>query len=92
MPVEILVKIVLAGNSNSFLSCKNTPLSNFRVSQVMLYNFSTAEESMESQMNDDIFSSLMSECNRTTSGPMHGYGFGLPTSRYIFHLQHNLQF
>ena len=27
MPVEILVKIVLAGNSNSFLSCKNTPLN-----------------------------------------------------------------
>ena len=26
MAVEILEKIVLAGNSNSFLSCKNTPL------------------------------------------------------------------
>ena len=26
MPVEILVKRVLAGNSNSFLSCKNTSL------------------------------------------------------------------
>ena len=26
MPVEILVKMILAGNSNSFLSCKNTPL------------------------------------------------------------------
>lgn len=53
----------------------------FRVSRVMQYNFSTAEESTENQMNDDIFSNLMSECNRTTSGPMHGYGFGLPTSR-----------
>lgn len=47
----------------------------------MQYNFSTAEESTESQMHGDIFSSFMSECNRTTSGPMHGYGFGLPTSR-----------
>ena len=52
-----------------------------RVSQVMQYNFSTAEESIENQMNDDIFGSLMTECNRRTSGPMYGYGFGLPTSR-----------
>ncbi len=28
MAVEILEKIVLAGNSNSFLSCKNKPLIN----------------------------------------------------------------
>ena len=47
----------------------------------MQYNFSTAEESREIEMQDDIFSSLMSECNRTTSGPMHGYGM-----YYIFHL------
>ena len=46
----------------------------YRVDQVMQYNFSTAEESREIEMQDDIFSSLMSECNRTTSGPMHGYG------------------
>ena len=24
---------------------------------------------------------MMDEMNRTTAGPMHGYGFGLPTSR-----------
>ena len=48
----------------------------------MQYNFSTAEESTENQMNDQgIFSNMMSESNRTTTGPMHGYGFGLPTSR-----------
>ncbi len=47
----------------------------------MQYNFSTAEESTENRMNGDIFGNIMEECNRTTSGPMHGYGFGLPTSR-----------
>ena len=53
----------------------------FRVSKVMQYNFSTAEESTENLLDNDIFGNILEECNRTTSGPMHGYGFGLPTSR-----------
>ena len=55
----------------------------YRVDQVMQYNFSTAEESREIEMQDDIFSSLMSECNRTTSGPMHGYGMYYFTYYYV---------
>jgi len=51
-----------------------------------MYNFSTAEESTESIMDGDIFGNMMENCNRTTTGPMHGYGFGLPTSRYSFFL------
>ena len=47
----------------------------------MQYNFSTAEESTENLMENDIFGNILEECNRTTSGPMCGYGFGLPTSR-----------
>ena len=48
----------------------------------MQYNFSTAEESTETLMQQpSIFGNMMEESNRTTSGPMHGYGFGLPTSR-----------
>ena len=47
----------------------------------MQYNFSTAEESTESLLENDIFGNILEECNRTTSGPMCGYGFGLPTSR-----------
>ena len=58
----------------------------------MQYNFSTAEESTESMMNFDIFGNLMEESNRTTSGPMHGYGFRLPTSRaYSEYLGGSLQ-
>ena len=43
-----------------------------RVDKVMQYNFSTAEESTEQMMEDDIFGNMMEAVNRTTSGPMHG--------------------
>jgi len=78
------VYVTLANNNMDFIikiSDRGGGIPHDRVDQVMQYNFSTAEESREIEMQDDIFSSLMSECNRTTSGPMHGYGFGLPTSR-----------
>jgi len=52
-----------------------------KIGKAMQYSFSTAEESTEQLMNEDVFGNLMEACNRTTSGPMHGYGFGLPTSR-----------
>ncbi len=47
----------------------------------MKYNFSTAEESTERLMDQDIFGGMMEAANRSTSGPMHGFGFGLPVSR-----------
>ena len=43
-----------------------------RVSKVMNYNFSTAEESTDQMMEEQVFGNLMETCNRTTSGPMHG--------------------
>ncbi len=39
----------------------------------MQYNFSTAEDSTDQMMQDDIFAPMVEEVNRTTSGPMHGY-------------------
>ena len=43
-------------------------------------------------MENDIFGNILEECNRTTSGPMCGYGFGLPTSRaYAEYLGGSLQ-
>ena len=47
----------------------------------MQYNFSTAELSNEHQASSHVFMNMMEAANSTTSGPMHGYGFGLPTSR-----------
>lgn len=48
----------------------------------MQYTFSTAELSTEIGMGQNgLFSNMLDVANSTTSGPMHGYGFGLPTSR-----------
>jgi [3-methyl-2-oxobutanoate dehydrogenase (acetyl-transferring)] kinase len=44
-----------------------------KIAKVMQYSFSTAEESTEQLMDEDVFGNLMEACNRTTSGPMHGY-------------------
>jgi len=58
----------------------------------MRYNFTTAEESTETLSNTGIFANMMENVNRTTSGPMHGYGFGLPTSSaYANYLGGSLQ-
>ena len=74
---KFLKKIVL----NFALYIFSFKVVSYRVEHVMQYNFSTAEESVENQMSGDIFSNMLSISNQTTSGPMHGYGFGLPTSR-----------
>ncbi len=43
-----------------------------KVNDVMKYNFSTAEESTEKLMDQDIFGGMMEAVNRSTAGPMHG--------------------
>ncbi len=47
----------------------------------MQYNFTTAEDSTDKLLDSDIFGSMMEASNRSSGGPMHGYGFGLPVSR-----------
>lgn len=47
----------------------------------MQYNFSTAESEHDNRSEAHLFTNMMEVANSTTSGPMHGYGFGLPTSR-----------
>jgi len=78
------VHVSLANNHNDFIiriSDRGGGIPHDRIDNVMRYNFSTAEESTEQLVEDGgIFASMMEEVNRTTSGPMHGYGFGLPTS------------
>jgi [3-methyl-2-oxobutanoate dehydrogenase (acetyl-transferring)] kinase len=58
--------------------------------KIMQYNFSTAE-ALDNRSDDHLFFNMMEAANSTTSGPMHGYGFGLPTSRaYAEYLGGNL--
>eukprot|EP00095_Tigriopus_kingsejongensis_P002600 maker-scaffold632_size121914-snap-gene-0.19 protein:Tk02600 transcript:maker-scaffold632_size121914-snap-gene-0.19-mRNA-1 annotation:"3-methyl-2-oxobutanoate dehydrogenase mitochondrial" len=78
------VNITIANNEIDFIikiSDRGAGIPHDQVKKVMLYNFTTAEESTETLIKDDIFGNFMETMNRTTSGPMHGYGFGLPTSR-----------
>jgi len=78
------VNVVIANNDIDFvikISDRGGGIPHDKMSKVMLYNFSTAEESINQAMQGDIFGGFMEEVNRSTSGPMHGYGFGLPTSR-----------
>ena len=48
---------------------------------MLQYNYTTAEKSTDKMVEDSgIFGSMMEAVNRTSSGPMHGFGVGLPCS------------
>lgn len=49
----------------------------------MHYNFTTAEESTEQRLNFDPLGNIIdaSSPGSGSTSPMHGFGFGLPTSR-----------
>lgn len=52
--------------------------------KVMHYNFTTAEESTEQRLAVDPLGNIVDASNPgsgSTMSPMHGFGFGLPTSR-----------
>lgn len=51
--------------------------------RVLEYNFTTAnEENSDSSQEGHVFSDMMEAVNpNPAGGPMHGFGFGLPTSR-----------
>ena len=52
-----------------------------QVEKVLQYNYTTAEKSTDKMVEDSgIFGSMMEAVNRTSSGPMHGFGVGLPCS------------
>jgi len=78
------IHITLANNKTDFIiriSDRGGGIDHGKMESVMRYNFTTAEESTESTLsNSGIFANMMETMSRKTSGPMHGYGFGLPTS------------
>ena len=90
------VYVVLASNKEDFIvkiSDRGGGIPHELVDKVTNYNYTTAEDSTDKLMqNNAIFGGMMDAVNRTTSGPMHGYGFGLPTSKaYAGYLGGSLQ-
>eukprot|EP00090_Calanus_glacialis_P029236 TRINITY_DN4692_c0_g1_i1.p1 TRINITY_DN4692_c0_g1~~TRINITY_DN4692_c0_g1_i1.p1 ORF type:complete len:453 (-),score=153.19 TRINITY_DN4692_c0_g1_i1:116-1474(-) len=79
------VHVVLASNKEDFIvkiSDRGGGIPHELVDKVTNYNYTTAEDSTDKLMeSNSIFGNMMDAVNRTTSGPMHGYGFGLPTSK-----------
>jgi len=78
------VSIVLASNSQDFIvrvSDRGGGIPHDQVEKVLQYNYTTAEKSTDKMVEDSgIFGSMMEAVNRTSSGPMHGFGVGLPCS------------
>lgn len=90
------VYVVLASNMEDFIvkiSDRGGGIPHDMVDKVTNYNYTTAEDSTDKLMeNSGIFGNMMEAVNRTTSGPMHGYGFGVPTSKaYAEYLGGSLQ-
>jgi len=79
------IHVVLASNKEDFIikiSDRGGGVPHADVDKITGYNFTTAEASTDKLMaNSGIFGNMMDAVNRTTSGPMHGYGFGLSMSK-----------
>lgn len=78
------VYVTICNNDEDFIikvSDRGGGIPKDKIAKVMTYSFSTAEESNEQLMESDIFGNFLEVMNKSTNGPMHGYGFGLPTTR-----------
>jgi len=89
------IVVTLATNTQDFIiriSDRGGGVPHDQVEDVLKYNYTTAEDSTERMVEDNgIFGTMIEEVNRTSSGPMHGFGFGLPTSAaYAEYLGGNL--
>merc|ERR1712029_201 len=78
------IYVTICNNEEEFvvkISDRGGGISKDRLNHIMMYSFTTADESQDALMEDDVLGNMLESMNQTTSGPMHGYGFGLPTSR-----------
>jgi len=76
------IYVTVCNNDEEFIvkiSDRGGGIPKDKLDRVMMYSFSTADESHDALMEDDVLGNMLENMN--TSGPMHGYGFGLPTSR-----------
>ncbi|RXG68148.1 [3-methyl-2-oxobutanoate dehydrogenase [lipoamide]] kinase, mitochondrial [Armadillidium vulgare] len=80
------IRITIASNEVDFIiriSDRGGGIPHHLMQRVLCYNFTTAHDENENKrVNEDVFSNMMESCNpNPVGGPMHGFGFGLPTSR-----------
>ncbi|CAM4535599.1 unnamed protein product [Leuciscus chuanchicus] len=76
------VGVTIANNETDFvirISDRGGGIPHSILDKVMDYHFSTAEQSTQDPRMSNLFDSITN--SGPQSGPMHGFGFGLPTSR-----------
>uniref|UniRef100_A0A669F3S0 Protein-serine/threonine kinase n=1 Tax=Oreochromis niloticus TaxID=8128 RepID=A0A669F3S0_ORENI len=76
------VVVTIANNDIDFvirISDRGGGIPHNIIDKVMDYHFSTAEESAQDPRMSNLFNNITNSGNQ--SNPMHGFGFGLPTSR-----------
>uniref|UniRef100_A0A8D3B216 Protein-serine/threonine kinase n=1 Tax=Scophthalmus maximus TaxID=52904 RepID=A0A8D3B216_SCOMX len=76
------VVVTIANNDLDFvirISDRGGGIPHNIIDKVMDYHFSTAEESAQDPRMSNFFNNITNSGNQ--SSPMHGFGFGLPTSR-----------
>lgn len=79
------VTITVANNDVDFvirISDRGGGISHALLPRVMQYHFTTAGDSTDPRLDRGLFGTIMSDpAEGPAAGPMHGFGFGLPTSR-----------
>lgn len=81
------IHVTIANNEVDFIlriSDRGGGIPHAVLPKVMHYNFTTAEESTEHRLSVDPLGNIIDASNPgsgSTMSPMHGFGFGLPTSR-----------
>ncbi|XP_049599207.1 branched-chain alpha-ketoacid dehydrogenase kinase isoform X3 [Syngnathus scovelli] len=76
------VVVTIANNDTDFvirIADRGGGIPHSIIDKVTDYHFSTAEESAQDPRMNNLFNNITNSGNQ--SGPMHGFGFGLPTSR-----------
>ncbi|XP_078508618.1 branched-chain alpha-ketoacid dehydrogenase kinase [Lissotriton helveticus] len=78
------IAITIANNDIDLIiriSDRGGGIPHAHLERVMDYHFTTAESSTQDPRMNTMFGNMVDMVNSGQSGPMHGFGFGLPTSR-----------
>lgn len=78
------IVVTIANNDVDFIiriSDRGGGIPHSSLKKVMDYHFTTAENCPGDLQNDSLLQDMVDMVNSGQSSPMHGFGFGLPTSR-----------